>query len=126
MRVVCRPSARERGYDSRWDKARKAFLAKPENQFSERCKASSFLNVGNLRMDGTAQTNPRRMHLVVNHHTPHKGDQRLFWDRSNWEVVCPDHHDIRIQQEERGKVRSGTGVDGRPLDPTTHGNRNGG
>ncbi|WP_421590918.1 hypothetical protein [Shinella sp. M27] len=112
-----RSSARQRGYDTRWEKARKAFLAKPENQFCERCNAAGLLNVGNLRMDGSAQTNPRRIHLVVNHRIPHKGDQRLFWDRSNWEVACPDHHDIRIQQEERGKIRSGTDINGRPLDP---------
>lgn len=125
MKADHRPSARQRGYDSKWEKARKAFLAKPENQFCERCKARGFLNAGNLRMDGTAQTNPRRMHLVVNHRIPHKGDQRLFWDRSNWEVACPDDHDIRIQQEERGKVRSGTDIEGRPLDPNHPWNQNG-
>lgn len=68
-------------------------------------------------MDGSPQTQPRRMHLVIDHITPHKGDQKLFWDRKNWQVLCPDHHDIAKQQEERGKVRSGTGIDGRPLDP---------
>jgi len=123
MKAKQRPSARERGYDSKWEKARKAFLAKLENQFCERCKARGLLNAGNLRMDGTVQANPRRMHLVVNHRIPHKGDQRLFWDRSNWEVACPDDHDIRIQQEERGKVRSGTDVNGRPLDPCHPWNR---
>lgn len=123
MKSDHRPSARRRGYDTKWEKARKVFLDQPENQFCERCKAGGLLNAGNLRMDGTAQTNPRRMHLVVNHRIPQKGDQRLFWDQSNWEVACPDHHDIRIQQEERGKVRSGTGIDGRPLDPNHPWNR---
>lgn len=112
-----RPSARQRGYDGHWEKARASFLAKPENQFCARCKERGLLNVGQLRMDGSPQTNPHRMHLVVNHKVPHKGDQTLFWDRKNWEVACPDHHDIRIQQEEHGTFKTGTDVTGRPLDP---------
>lgn len=115
--IAQRQSARQRGYDYQWQKAGTAFLALPQNQFCERCKAHGILNAGQLRMDGSAQTNPRRMHLVVNHRIPHKGNKQLFWDRLNWEVACPDHHDIRIQQEESGKVRSGTGINGRPLDP---------
>ena len=112
-----RGSAKQRGYGYKWQKARAAFLSLPQNQFCERCKGQGILNAGHLRMDGSPQTNPRRMHLVVNHRTAHKGDQTLLWDRENWEVACPDHHDIRIQQEESGKVRSGTGIDGRPIDP---------
>lgn len=111
-----RASAADRGYGYAWQKARAAFLALPENQFCERCKARGILNAGHLRMDGSPQTNRKRIHLVVNHRFPHKGDKKLFWDRKNWEVSCPDDHDIRIQQEEVGKVRSGTDVNGRPLD----------
>jgi hypothetical protein len=110
-----RLSARQRGYDGQWEKARATFLALPENQFCERCKAAGILNAGHLRMDGTPQINPHRMHLVVNHRIPHRGDKALFWDRKNWEVACPDHHDIRIQQEEHGTVKSGTDAAGRPL-----------
>lgn len=112
-----RPSARERGYDTKWQKERGAFLSQPENQFCERCKAAGILNAGHLRMDGSPQTNPKRMHLVVNHRIPHKGDKKLFWDRKNWEVACPDHHDIRIKQEEAGSFKTGTDITGRPLDP---------
>lgn len=112
-----RLSARERGYDTKWQKARGVFLAQPENQFCERCKAAGILNAGHLRMDGSPQTNPKRMHLVVNHRIPHKGDKKLFWDRKNWEVACPDHHDIRIKQEEAGTFKTGTDIAGRPLDP---------
>lgn len=119
-----RQSASSRGYDWKWQQARKAFLALPGNQFCERCKARGVLNAGHLRMDGSPQTNAKRIHLVVNHRIPHKGDQRLFWDRANWEVACPDHHDIRIQQEEAGKVRSGIDLTGRPLDPSHPWNAN--
>lgn len=112
-----RPSSSERGYGTKWQKARAAFLSQPGNQFCVRCYERGLLNAGNLRMDGSPQTQKRRTHLVVDHITPHKGDQKLFWDRKNWQVLCPDHHDITKQQEEHGKVRSGTGIDGRPLDP---------
>ena len=39
-----RPSARQRGYGTKWEKERAAFLAQPENQFCERCKAAGILN----------------------------------------------------------------------------------
>jgi 5-methylcytosine-specific restriction protein A len=118
-----RLSSRERGYTTKWEKARAVFLSLPGNQFCRRCQAHGLLNAGNLRADGSLQTNARRMHLVVDHVKPHKGDQKLFWDRSNWQPLCPDHHDITKQQEEHGKVRSGTGIDGRPLDPDHPWNR---
>ncbi|CAN7509406.1 HNH endonuclease signature motif containing protein [Pararhizobium sp. LjRoot238] len=76
------------------------------------------MNTGYLRIDGSPQTNPKRMHLVVDHVIQHKGDQRLFWDPTNWQPLCPDHHDIVKQQEEHGTLRTGTDVTGRPLDPS--------
>lgn len=98
-----RGSARQRGYDTRWEKARATFLAQPGNQFCVKCKARGLLNPGIYRMDGTLETNPRRMHLVVDHTEPHRGDQRLFWDTTNWQPLCPDDHDIVKQREERAR-----------------------
>lgn len=65
-----RPSARERGYDTRWDVERVAFL-----KTHPRC----------IRCDAPA--------TVVDHITPHKGSQRLFWDRNNWQALCRPCHD---------------------------------
>ena len=73
-----RPSARERGYDTKCDRERGAFLAAHPN-----C----------VRCGGKA--------TVVNHKTPHRGDKRLFWRRSNWEPVCAHCHNGPIQSEER-------------------------
>ena len=30
---------------------------------------------------------------VVDHIIPHRGDQRLFWDQTNWESLCKECHD---------------------------------
>lgn len=30
---------------------------------------------------------------VVDHIVPHRGDQKLFWDESNWQPLCKRCHD---------------------------------
>ncbi len=85
----------------RWQCERADFLDQAENQFCRRCEANGILNAGHLRMDGSLQTNRRRMHLVVDHIKRHRGSPILFWDRTNWQPLCPDHHDIEKQAEER-------------------------
>ena len=30
---------------------------------------------------------------VVDHIIPHRGDMKLFWDESNWQPLCKEHHD---------------------------------
>ncbi|WP_253281401.1 HNH endonuclease signature motif containing protein [Cupriavidus sp. HPC(L)] len=37
---------------------------------------------------------------VVDHIKPHRGDQALFWDRSNWQTCCAMHHSRDKQREE--------------------------
>lgn len=92
----------------RWQSERRQFLALPENQFCRRCEQAGLLNAGHLTMHGELQSNPRRMHLVVDHIKRHHGDERLFWEWSNWQPLCPDHHDIVKQAEE--KAERGTGA----------------
>jgi len=69
------------------------------------CEERGLLNPGTLHMDGTPETNPRRIHLVVDHIKAHRGDPILFWDRTNWQPLCPDHHDIVKQRDERAEGR---------------------
>ncbi len=59
-----RPSARRRGYDKRWERESAEFLARPENRYCA-CGCGRPAN-------------------MVHHKVAHKGDMRLFWDRSNW------------------------------------------
>ena len=75
-----RPSARERGYTSKWEQAREAFLA-----------AHPICALPNCGQ-------PAR---IVDHIKPHKGDFKLFWDRKNWQPLCTHCHSSRKQSEER-------------------------
>jgi 5-methylcytosine-specific restriction protein A len=123
FRLAGRPTAqqREREYDRdrdqqhwrkwykthRWQCERADFLAQPENQFCRRCEAVGILNAGHLTMAGDLQASRRRMHLVVDHVKRHHGNPVMFWDRSNWQPLCPDHHDIVKQAEERAGTPAG-------------------
>lgn len=74
-----RPNARQRGYDGKWQLARAAFL-----------KAHP-----NCVMCGAVAR-------VVDHKTPHRGDRKLFWQRSNWQPLCtPCHSSCKQSQEAR-------------------------
>ena len=70
-----RGGAKARGYDSRWRKARAAFLQR--NPLCNEC-----IKHGRL----TPAT-------VVDHVIPHRGDQKLFWDEANWQALCKSCHD---------------------------------
>lgn len=75
-----RPSARARGYTTAWDKARAAFLAKHPK--CAKCGAPA---------------------TVVDHVTPHRGDMKVFWDRTRWQPLCTHCHSSRKQSEERSR-----------------------
>ena len=80
-----RLSAKDRGYDSRWRKARLRFLK--ENIFCVRCK-----NEGKLVRA-----------TVVDHIIPHRGNKELFWDESNWQALCKRCHDMKTMTRDRYK-----------------------
>lgn len=70
-----RKTSNERGYNARWRKARKRFLA--AHPLCEECKKKG------LFVQAT----------VVDHKIPHRGDPDLFWDESNWQALCKACHD---------------------------------
>lgn len=77
-----RKSARERGYNTRWDKARKSYLKK--HPLCVECeKEGRYIPA-----------------TVVDHIIPHRGDQKLFWDTSNWQPLCKHHHDMKTARGE--------------------------
>lgn len=38
---------------------------------------------------------------VVDHIIPHRGDNKLFWDKSNWQSLCKRCHDKKTMTEDR-------------------------
>jgi len=38
--------------------------------------------------------------MVVDHIQPHRGDQLLFWDRTNWQTLCKRCHDQKTGRGE--------------------------
>ena len=53
---------------------------------------------------------------VVDHITPHKGDEFLFYDRANLQALCKACHDGWKQRQEIGALeRHEFGADGFPV-----------
>jgi hypothetical protein len=59
---------------------------------------------------------------VIDHRTPHKGSQELFWQVSNWMQLCKHHHDSTKQSLERGGKMRGADGEGNPTSPAHHWN----
>lgn len=93
-----RPSARQRGYTWKWDKARVTYLS--HHPLCIMCEREGRVTAAK----------------VVDHIIPHKGDQSLFWDKANWQSLCKPHHDRDKQREERGSVVAAIGEDGWPVE----------
>ena|SRR5690554_2622226 len=61
---------------------------------------------------------------VVDHITPHKGNQELFFDPGNLQSLCKLHHDAaKAKAEARSLEAIGSKVDGSPIDPDHHWNK---
>ena len=86
-----RGSARERGYNARWQKARKTFLS------------NNPVCIGCLAMDRVEPA------AIVDHVDPHHQDPVKFWNTSMWQACCKWHHDSVKQKLENlyvaGKVQ---------------------
>lgn len=89
----------ERGYGARWQKARERHLR--AHPLCVRCEAEGRITVA----------------TVVDHRVPHRGDQVLFWDETNWDSLCKTHHSSDKQREEKGgKPRPRIAEDGWPIE----------
>ncbi len=74
-----RGSSRERGYDSAWQKASKAWLSK--RKVCHYCGKPS---------------------ECIDHIIAHKGDKQLFWDKKNWRPSCIKCNSSKCAREEGG------------------------
>ncbi|WP_245803095.1 HNH endonuclease [Acuticoccus yangtzensis] len=72
-----RGTARQRGYDSEWERARRAFLE--QNPLCVRCGEAA---------------------VIVDHIVPHRGNTQLFWLRTNWQALCRRCHSSWKQSRE--------------------------
>lgn len=86
-----RLSASERGYGTRWQKARASYLAK--HPLCVACKKEHHVEPA----------------TEVDHIIPHRGNQQLFWDQSNWQGLCKPHHSRKTATEDSGFARPGGG-----------------
>lgn len=97
---LARRNAAQRGYGHRWRKESKAYLA-----VHPWC-----VNLG----EGCT-----RLATLVDHITPHRGDQALFDDMKNWQPLCSHCHNTYKQRiETAGPLRDHRG---RLLDVATVG-----
>ncbi|XZE36532.1 HNH endonuclease signature motif containing protein [Pirellulaceae bacterium SH501] len=77
-----RRNSAKRGYDRQWRNARIGFLR--ENPFCVEC----------------AKDDRYIASTVVDHITPHRGDEVLFWARWNWQALCKRCHDRKTARGE--------------------------
>ena len=96
-----RGSATKQGYNSKWQRARVAFLRDHPLCECAECGA------GEIR--ATAAT-------VVDHITPHRGDQELFWNQRNWQALSKRCHDRKTASEVHAR-RSGAAPSARRAAP---------
>ncbi|MCP4304674.1 MAG: HNH endonuclease [bacterium] len=94
-----RKSSAQRGYGYRWQRARALYLR--SHPLCVECKRQGRV--------GQAQ--------VVDHRRPHRGDDALFWDQTNWQSLCKHHHDADKQRKERSGTVIGCDQSGMPTDP---------
>jgi 5-methylcytosine-specific restriction protein A len=76
----------------RWKHERRVFLNTHPLCECEECK---------LNDRTTAAT-------MVDHKIPHNGDVKLFWDKSNWQAMSLEHHNIKTKADEK-KCRNDIG-----------------
>lgn len=72
-----------RGYGYKWQKARESYLR--QHPLCCYCEREGRVTLA----------------TVVDHITPHQGDERLFWDEGNWQPLCKPCHDGTKAKEER-------------------------
>jgi len=77
-----RPTASQRGYTGRWQRAARRFLAR--NPLCRQCESEGRTNAAGC----------------VDHIVPHRGDYGLFWDKGNWQPLCKRCHDRKTARGE--------------------------
>ncbi len=93
-----RGSSNERGYNYKWQKARRLWLL--NNPLCRYCDEAGYV----VRA------------TVVDHIEPHRGNDELFWDQTNWQSLCKSCHDGAKQSEEKKGYSTAVDENGWPID----------
>lgn len=80
---IPREKTASRGYGGRWQRARAHYLKR--HPLCVRC-----MERGDVRAAS-----------VVDHVTPHRGNQGLMWNVANWQALCKQCHDSKTAREDR-------------------------
>ncbi len=112
-------SSTQRGYDSRWQKARKTFLQ--SNPLCVMCQRRGKLSSAEV----VDHIKPPRLKdaLGSNDSVLITKARALFWDKTNWQPLCKECHDRDKQRLEKSGQVIGCDTNGIPLDPNHHWNR---
>lgn len=79
-----RLNANQRGYTYQWSKASKHYLT--SNPWCVECLKK-----------GIHEPATETDHII-----PHKGDKKLFWDKTNWQGLCHGCHSAKTAREDGG------------------------
>jgi len=74
---------------SRWRRQREQYLI--EHPFCEECKRNGVLTAS----------------AIVDHIKAHKGNEELFWKKSNWQALCKECHDRKTAKKDGRWGRKG-------------------
>lgn len=99
-----RGSSTERGYNGAWRRYRLTFLA--EHPLCELCLQEGRLDplTGETEIDASGKPVCGPVPAgVVDHIQAHKGDQVLFWAKSNHRSLCTPHHNKIVSQGDFGR-----------------------
>ena len=113
-------SAAARGYGHQWQVRSRVWLDAMYESYVEANPEQVHLLPGYYTPSGERRLNPPCIDclregvvfggdadnpIVVDHETPHRGDQGLFWDESNWRPRCKRHHDVKTVTRDGGLGR---------------------
>lgn len=84
-----RGTAADRGYDTRWQRERKRFIAEKFAAGVVCCECGCGFYLPNTQVE-------------VDHRIPHRGDPQLFWDRANWQLLTKRCHSRKTALEDGG------------------------
>lgn len=83
----------------------------------QRLRAKVLRDVDYLCVQNGKSEGCRTVATEIDHIKPHRGDRKLFFDRSNLQPMCRSCHSRKTAREVLSDPRKGADEQGMPLDP---------